>query len=181
MSENTKKTAVVYRTKYGSAKRYAQWIAEEVKADLFDGKHVTINDLLKYDTIVYGGSMYAVGILGIDLIKSNFGQLKSKKVIVFSVGASPAYPQAIQAVKERNFTGEMKDKVHFFHVRGAFDYKGLNPIDKLMMFLLKKKIQLKKPEQRENDEIGMLASYARPTDWTDKKSIQPIVDCIWND
>jgi flavodoxin len=35
MSGNTK-TVVIYKTKYGSAKQYAQWIAEELKCDLFE-------------------------------------------------------------------------------------------------------------------------------------------------
>ena len=32
--ENKKSTVVVYKSKYGSAKRYAEWIAEEAGADL---------------------------------------------------------------------------------------------------------------------------------------------------
>jgi len=43
--------------------------ADEVKADLFERSKITLNDILKYDTIVYGGSLYAAGILGISLIK----------------------------------------------------------------------------------------------------------------
>jgi menaquinone-dependent protoporphyrinogen IX oxidase len=169
---------VVYRSRYGSAKRYAEWIAEEIEADIFDGAKVKADDLLKYDTIIFGGAMYAVGMLGIDLISKNYHQLRDKKVIVFSVGASPAHPEAIQAVKDNNFTPEMKGKVPFFHVRGAFDYKRLNFLDKLLMFLLKKKIQLKRADLRDKDEIGMLASYNRPVDWSSKKSIIPILDCI---
>lgn len=62
--EKGSNTVVIYRSKYGSAKRYAEWIAQEVKADLFDGSKVSPADLEKYDTIVFGGSLYAVGILG---------------------------------------------------------------------------------------------------------------------
>lgn len=174
------KTVVVYKSKYGSAKAYAEWVSEEAKADLFEGSKVSIEDILKYDKIVYVGAMYAVGILGISLIKNNYERLKDKKVIVVSVGATPAHPEALTAVKESNFTEEMKEKVHFFHVRGAFDYSKLNPIDKLLMFMLKKKIQFKKAEERDNDEIGMLASYKRPTDWKNRKSITPIIECIKN-
>ncbi len=31
------KTAVIYRSKSGFVKKYAEWIAEETGADLFDG------------------------------------------------------------------------------------------------------------------------------------------------
>jgi len=178
MSDNSNKVVVIYKSKYGSAQRYAQWIADEVKADLFERSKITINDMLKYDTIVYGGSLYAAGVLGISLIKKNFSKLKNKKVIVFSVGASPAHPEAINDIKNNNFTEEMNERVLFFHLRGCFNYKKLNPIDKVLMYLLKKKIQRKKPDELTDDEKGMLACYKHPVDWTNKKSINPIVELI---
>lgn len=177
MPEN-KKTIIVYKTKYGSAKRYAEWIAEELKADIFERSKVRLADLLKYDTIVYGGSVYAVGILGISLIKKNFGKLRDKKVVVFSVGASPAHSEALNDIKNKNFTNEMKEKIHYFHLRGGFDFSRLNPVDKLLMSLLKKILKRKKEEELTDDEKGMLAMCDHPSDWTDKKAIAPIIDCI---
>ncbi|KXG74878.1 flavodoxin domain-containing protein [Thermotalea metallivorans] len=178
MLNNENRVIVIYKSKYGSAQRYAQWIAEEVKADLVERSQITLEGMLQYDTIVYGGSLYAVGILGLSLIKKNFDKLKEKKVIVFSVGASPAYPETIEDVKNNNFTEEMKKKVHFFHLRGGFNYEKLNALDKILMYLLKKKLEHKKRDELTNDEKGMLASYAHPVDWTNKKSIDPIVQCI---
>jgi flavodoxin len=173
-----KNTVVVYQSNYGSAKRYAEWISEQIGCDMLETTKTDIKDLLKYDTIVYGGSLYAVGILGIALIKNNFDKLRDKKVIVFSVGASPAHPEALEAVKNSNFTDAMKESVHYFHLRGGFDFNKLNLLHKVLMFLMKVKIQLKKKENRTNDEKGMLASYSHPADWTNKKSIAPIVECI---
>ncbi|MCX7773788.1 MAG: flavodoxin domain-containing protein [Clostridia bacterium] len=173
-----RKTAVIYRTMYGSSKKYAEWIAQEVQGDLFDGAKFNPKDFDRYDTVVFGGSLYAVGILGFDLIKNNFERLKSKKVIVYTVGASPAYPEAVESVRQSNFSEEMKKTVHYFHLRGGFDYKRLNLVHKVMMLLLKRRIKKKKPEVRNRDEIGMLASYDKPMDWTSKKAIAPIVDCI---
>jgi len=178
MSDSINKVVVVYKSKYGSAERYAQWIADEVKADLFEGSKITLNDLLKYDTVVYGGSLYATGILGFSLIRKNFDRLKDKKVVVFSVGASPAHPSAINDIKNNNFTEEMKEKVSFFHLRGGFNYKNLNPIDRVLMYILKRKIERKNPDERTDDEKGMLACYKHPADWTNKKSINPIIECI---
>lgn len=178
MSSSNNKTVVIYKSRYGSTQRYAQWIAQEIKADLFEVSKITINDILKYDTVVYGGSLYATGILGFSFIKKNFDKIKDKKVIVFSVGASPAYPEAINHIKNNNFTEEMKERIHFFHLRGGFNYKRLNLIDKALMFLLKKKIEHKNPDKLTNDEKGMLACYKNPVDWTNKKSINPIIELI---
>jgi len=48
------------------------------------------------------------------------------------------------------------------------------------MYLLKKKLEHKKPYELTNDEKGMLAIYENPVDWTDKKAINPIVELINN-
>lgn len=83
------KIAVVYKTKYGSTKKYAGWIAGELKSDLIDRRKISIGDLAVYDTIVYGGSLHAGGISGYDIISKNLKKLDGKRIAVFSVGAAP--------------------------------------------------------------------------------------------
>jgi menaquinone-dependent protoporphyrinogen IX oxidase len=83
------RTVVIYRSTSGFTKRYAEWIAEELKADLFEARKIDGSKLANYNLIVFGGSLHAVGISGIKIIKENRTQLADKKVIVFAVGASP--------------------------------------------------------------------------------------------
>lgn len=80
------KIAIIYKSKYGSSKKYAQWIAEEVKGDLFNSSNIKEEKLKEYDIIVYGGGLYASGISGISLITKNLDILKDKKIIVYTVG-----------------------------------------------------------------------------------------------
>ncbi len=49
------KIVVIYKSKYGSSKKYAQWIAEEVNGDLFNSSNIKEEKLKEYDIIVYGG------------------------------------------------------------------------------------------------------------------------------
>ena len=51
------KIAVVYKSKYGSTEKYAHWIAEDIKADIFKTDNVKLDILLNYDTIVYCGGI----------------------------------------------------------------------------------------------------------------------------
>ena len=39
------KTIVIYKTKYGSTRTYAEWIAEELGCDAVDAKSVKASDL----------------------------------------------------------------------------------------------------------------------------------------
>lgn len=178
MVKSIKKILIIYKSKYGSTKQYAEWIANEVKADLLEISRVNVSDLQKYDTIVFGGSLHAVGISGVKIITDNFKEIMDKKVIVFAVGCSPERENIINHVVSSNFTDEIKEKINFFYLRGAFNYKKLGFIDKMMMNLLKLKLKRMKEEELDEDSKGLLESYNKPIDWTDKEAIIPIVECI---
>lgn len=169
------KTIVVYKSKTGFTKKYAEWIAEDLSADLFEVSKVNIDILTQYDTIIYGGSLYAVGIIGVKLITKNINNLKDKKVIVFATGASPARNDAIKEVTDKNFTQDEQKYIKFFYLRGGFNYSKLNAFDKFLMTLLKWKIKHKKQEELSNDEIGMLSIYDKPVDYTLRKNVESII------
>lgn len=176
--EKAQKIIVIYRSKYGSAKRYAEWISEEVQADLIDSKKVSLSQLLQYDMIVFGGALYVSGIIGFSLIRNNYNRLKDKKIIVFSVGAAPSRQDTVNDVLDHNFSREMREHISYYHLRGSFDFSKLNFIDKVLMTLLRIKLKLKKQEELDGDGKGMLACYNYPVDWTSKKAIIPILQCI---
>lgn len=168
--------AVVFRSKSGFTKKYAKWIAEAVNADLYEGQNVSLDTLLKYDTIVYGGGLYAGGINGIKLITSHFDQLKGKNLIVFWLGASPVREKTFEEIKTRSFTPEQQKYMRFFMLRGGFNYRLCTPFDKVLMKLLKAK--LKSTKSPDADERGMLESYDHPVDFTNIKYIAPIISAI---
>jgi menaquinone-dependent protoporphyrinogen IX oxidase len=174
------KTVVLYKTRYGSSKKYAEWIAEELHGDLFDIEDVDPERLKDYDCIVFGGSLYATGISGLSTIKENFKSFENKKVIIFSVGASPARSEVIEDIKAKNFSPEIVEKIEFFHLRGGFDFKRLRLVDKILMILLKSKLKGKKRrgEELSDDERGMLAAYSTAVDFTSRKAIEPILESI---
>jgi menaquinone-dependent protoporphyrinogen IX oxidase len=170
------KTIVVYRSKSGFTKTYAEWIAKTAGADIKDGRQVKISDLLGYDTIVFGGALYISGINGISLIKNNLTRLEGKRVIVFTLGATPIRPETIDEIRDKNFTAQEQKQIQFFLLRGGFDFSKLTFIDKILMTLLKVKLKLIKNPTA--DERGMLAAYGRPADFRKEKYITPIVEAI---
>ncbi|WP_026888656.1 flavodoxin domain-containing protein [Clostridium beijerinckii] len=172
------KTVVIYKSKTGFTRKYAEWVAEELSADIFNASKVNINTLNKYDTIIYGGSLYAVGIIGIGLIKKNINKLKDKRLVVFATGASPSRDNVINEVINKNFTVDEQKYIKFFYLRGGFNYNKLNFFDKFLMTLLKLKIKNKKKEDLSADEKGMLAIYDKPVDFTDKKDISKIITYV---
>ncbi len=170
------KTIVVYKSKTGFVKKYAEWIAEALSADLSEASAVTPETLARYDAIVYGGGLYAVGINGVALIKKNLDTLAGKKIAVFATGASPARLEVLDEVRNKNFTLEQQEQIGFFYLRGGFDFNKLPIPLKLVMLLMKLFLKLKK--NKTEDEAGMLEAIDNPADFTDKANIKELVAYI---
>lgn len=100
------RTVVLYYSKYGATKQYAEWIAEELGADLVDARarKPKLRDIKDYDTIIFGGGIYSGGIKGVELITKNWSKgLSQKRVIVFAVGMAVDVEANREQCREINF------------------------------------------------------------------------------
>lgn len=172
------KIIVVYKTVSGFTKKYAEWITEEFKCDIYSVENVNIDKLLEYDMIIYGGSLHAVGISGVNIIKKNLDKLKNKRLIVFTTGASPLKNGIIDEVKNANFSEKEQEQIKFYYLRGGFDFDKLNFINKVLMTFMKWKIKLTKKEKRTDDEKGMLSAFDKPKDFTKKERLKDLFDYV---
>jgi flavodoxin len=160
-----KEIAVVYKSKYGSTRKYAEWIAEELGADLMEAPQANAQIAVEYRTIVYGGGLYASGINGVSLITKNFPQLQEKNLIVFTVGlADPEAREQFVPILEKNFTEEMRGKIKIFHLRGGMDYKNLGMVHKAMMSMVKNMVAKKEEAERTDEDRQMLETYGQVVD-----------------
>jgi menaquinone-dependent protoporphyrinogen IX oxidase len=170
--------AVIFKTKYGHTKQYAEWISEKLKCDLFEQSEISAEKMLEYDSIVYGGGLYASGILGIELITKNFSSLMGKNIVVFTVGlADPNIKSQFEPIINKNFTDEMQKRINIFHLRGGINYKELGIVHKAMMAALKSSVKNKKGELTDEDRL-MLETYGEKIEFTDKGTIEPIVSFV---
>lgn len=122
------KPIVLYRSKYGSTKNYANWIADELSCKALDAKGLDSSILNDYDTIIYGGGLYAEIIAGVSLITKNIDKLSDKKLVVFTTGLTPTDCREYYdgMVLEKNFKGDTRDKVKIFNFPGKMIYKELS-------------------------------------------------------
>jgi menaquinone-dependent protoporphyrinogen IX oxidase len=173
------RVVVIFKSKYGSTKKYAEWISDELNADLLEHSDVKDKNFLEYDTIIIGGGLYASGINGIDIITKNYSALKNKDIIVFTLGlASTDDKEIFRPIIEKNFTEEMRNQIQFFHFRGGIDYKELSFVHKSMMAMLKKMVSKKKTEELTEDDKMMLVTYGDKVDFTDINTINPLVTYV---
>lgn len=168
---------ILYKSKYGSTKKYADWLSKSTGFNTVDIKKADIEEIKKYETIIIGGGIYAMGIAGLSFLKKNISYLNNKKIIVFCVGASPFDDEAFKAVKERNMKNELLG-IPLFYCRGAWDLDGMKFIDKKLCTMLRKSVAKKSPEECEIWEKALIAAGDGKSDWTDKKYIEPILKAL---
>ncbi len=169
-----KKITVIYKSVYGTTKRYAEWIAEELKAPLFEAASVKPAQLMDYDVVVYGGGLYAGGIIGAKLVSKN----PCKSLVVFTVGLATPEITDYSAILNKNFTSEFLARTKIFHLHGGMDYGKLGLAHKAMMALKKKESEKMPLNERTSDDRALLETYGGKVDFTGRGNIQPLVDYV---
>ncbi|MBQ4310731.1 MAG: flavodoxin, partial [Oscillospiraceae bacterium] len=155
------KTIVAYKSKSGYTKTYAEWIAQELHCDIKE--NAELSDLAGYDTIIYGGGMYAGGFNGAKLITKNLDKLNGRKIALFAVGSNPGREHEMQPFWDKVLTAEQQKTIGHFYLRGGFDFGRLTTGDKVLMKMLKARLQSLK--ERTEDEQGLLDAYDTPVDF----------------
>jgi menaquinone-dependent protoporphyrinogen IX oxidase len=173
-------TVILYKSKTGYTKKYAQWISEELSADIFDASNFNKKELKNYDIIVYGGAIYGGAVNGFKKIKKEIKKYPEKRAVVFATGASPFSEKAYKEIKAKNIKDEEEKQFQFFYLRGGFNFNGLGFWQKKAMLLYKKMIERKDPLKLTEDEKGLLSSYDNPVDFTKKENIKEILDYVCN-
>ncbi|MBR5091620.1 MAG: flavodoxin domain-containing protein [Ruminiclostridium sp.] len=168
---------VLYQSKYGTAKKYAGWIAEATGFELSEIKKADIKKVETYDTVVLGGGIYASGVAGLSFLKKNIGKLSGKKLAVFCCGASPYEENAVKQVREFNMKDALAD-IPFFYFRGAWDMPAMSFKDKTLVNMLRKAVSKKDPAKYEIWEKALMEAGEDICDWTDKEYIKPLVEYV---
>ncbi len=166
---------VIYKTKYGSTKTYAEWIAEELSCKAVDAKQVKIDDLKEYDTIIYGGGLYAEVIAGVTLITKNMEKLFGKKLIVYTTGITPLDCRDYydKMVMEKNFKGDIASKVKVFNFLGKMVMSELSLVHRTALKTLKKIMSSKEnPSEMEKLLVDLCDADG---DFSDRNAIAELV------
>lgn len=167
------KIALVYKSKYGSTKKYVNWLKEKIKCDVYERDEVKIKQLVKYDTIIYGGGIYMGKLNGFDLIKRNINKLLKKKIIVFAVGCSLESKKNLDKIRKINLSALDKN-IKLFYFRGGLDFKNLKFCNKMALKFFRNTLINKKEALTEEERL-ILSYYEKAHDWTNEDSLKPLI------
>lgn len=169
---------VIYKTKYGGTKKYAEWISEELGCEAVDAKKITIDDILKYDTIIYGGGIYAEIINGVHMLTKNMDRLKDKKIAVFTTGLTPPDCREYydRMVIEKNFKERLPQNVKVFNYLGRMVVEELSLVHRTALKTLKKIMQGKEnPSEMEKLLVELCDADG---DFCDKEAIGELLEYV---
>lgn len=167
---------VIYKSKYGSTKTYAEWIAQELGCGCTDSKDIKADDLSQYDTIIYGGGLYAEVIAGVILITKNMEKLKGKKLIVYTTGITPIDCRDYydRMVMDKNFPKEIRQYIKVYNFPGKMILSELSLVHRTALKTLKKIMQGKEnPTEMEKLLVKLCDADG---DFSDRSLIGPLVE-----
>lgn len=173
-----KDSIIVYGSKYGASKRYAERLSEITGIGCI--RHKKASNIGDYGRVIYIGALYAGGFVGLkELVKK---LTAGQELIVATVGM--ADPN--DAINSGNIRNALKNIIaepfynekKIFHLRGAIDYKHLKIMHRILLSMMYSKIS-KMPEN-ELDAVSrvILETYGKKVDYVNFDSLKPIADAI---
>ena len=177
------KSIILYGSRYGSARRYAQELSKQT--DIPAVSYQEAPPLSKLETIVYIGALYAGGVLGLTktLRRQSFGE--HQRLVIVTVGlADPDILQNRENIRnalQKQIPAQLYGRAAVFHLRGAIDYQALSLGHRTMMALLHRSLQKKPAEEWSEEDKALMETYGKQADFVDFASLRPIINEMQRD
>ena len=136
------KAIVIYTSKRGSTKQYAEWIAEDLgcEAVAFSDPRMKDINLYEYDCIIYGGWIRGSGIVNFDKFGKLLDDELMQKLIVFGVGMADEtadnYAQ-VWGYSIGKLDPKNENRSILYILGGRYDPSAVQGMDKFLMKVMK--------------------------------------------
>ncbi|HLP20072.1 MAG TPA: flavodoxin domain-containing protein [Chitinophagales bacterium] len=125
---------VIYESRYGAARQYAQWIGEKLNLPAKESSELSPWELAAYDFVIAGSSIYMGKILLRNWLLKNESALLSKNVIFFIVGAAPVTEtEKTEKYFSDNIPTALLRKDNHFYLQGKSVFSELSLADKFFL------------------------------------------------
>lgn len=172
---------VTYRSRYGHARSYAEWIADDLGAELIDlGKHPSTY-LADAAAAILVTPIYARSLFGAKVFAGLAEHAPEVPLVGVTVGASdpdnPANLRTYRSIVDTTFSDDLRDRMRWFHVRGGLDYPRMSMMHRAMMWMVTRKAK-RNAANGDAESRAMLESYGKVVDFSDRATIAPVVEYV---
>ena len=169
---------IVYGSHYGTTKQYAEELSKRTNIKVISFKKIN-QQINGYDNIIYLGSLYAGGVLGMSKTLKKLNNISNKMIIIATVGLSDPTDEVnknnIRNNIKNQITKEVFEKAKIFHLRGRIDYSELNFAHKTMMKLLYNAVKSLPEEKQSAEDRAVIETYNKKVNFIDFSSLDKII------
>jgi menaquinone-dependent protoporphyrinogen IX oxidase len=161
---------LVYATKLGSTRQYAEWIAKDLGISAISVRDVKRSDLERAQTIILGSAVRMAKLIMGRWITAQWPILKGKRLVLFSVSGTP--PQATEKLREiltSSMGTEMIDTMTYFPLHGRISIEE---------FPLPLKLMMKMMQRSKTPPKGDASKLMMEFDDVKRENIVPIVKAL---
>lgn len=168
---------IVYRSKYGASRRYAERLQQELNCGMQEIDRYQGPETAGCSWVIFIGGVYAGGIGGIETFRKRYRPVDVQKLAVLAVGASPFDEQAVALLKSRSCKGSL---VHaeVFYGRGVWDLAHMGLKDRTLCKMLLKSVAKRDTAHLEPWMTALLEAGDAPADWTDRAYLLPLLEFL---
>lgn len=173
------KTIIVYKSKYGSSRQYASWLAQELGCEVKEPDTVTLNRLSEYDTIIYIGGLYAGSVNGFKKISKQLEALKGKQLLLCMVGmTNPTETEKYRHMFENNVSEKYREAIKPFALRGDQLFSKMSGMHRLMMKMPKVMTEKIPEAQRTEEDKRFIESFGKDMCFAKRENLRDIIEYI---
>lgn len=181
--QTDKRIAIVYYSKTGFTKKYAEWIKEglagKLSCDVVSYKERRKIAFGDYDAVLFGGGFHAGQINGLKWFKAQIGKMPAQfiqngRIAVFATGAMPVEAPDVEKSMRKNFTEQEWGQMKTFYLPGGLCYEKMCAGDKLMMSMFRAMLKEAKVDSKMQEIV------AHSFDMTSKEAAAPVVEWCLN-
>ena len=168
------KTIIIYTSKTGFTKRYSEWLAEKMNADLIDLKDAQKKGdrfFDDYEAIVYAGWCMAGSVVKVKWFLDKASTWKGKRLAIMVVGGSPNDNPDVEETLNKILNDEQREYITAFYCQGGIYYDKMKGPSKLAMKMFASALKKRKDEKSRQVGEYISSSY----DISDVKYIEPVV------
>lgn len=168
-----KKVLVLYESRTGFTRAYAEWIAEAVRADVMPLKELRGNMLQDRELLICGGGICGGSINGLRGFRRIWKGDSERRYVCFATGVSPASEKTENRLKNYNFLDGEKERIPFFYFQGGMAPEKLSPGRKALLTCMKAMIRHR--QGMSGEDGALLELLWREGDYSRREQIGPLV------
>ena len=171
---------IIYGSNYGTTEQYAKELSKRTNIEAISFENV--QEINKYDKIIYIGGLYAGGVLGMSKTLRKLTNIQNKTIILVTVGlADPKDEKNITNIRNNikvQISKEIYDKAKIFHLRGGIDYSKLKFFHKTMMKMLYNAVKNIPQEKLSAENKAMIETYNKKVNFVNFSDLDKIISEI---